>query len=93
MGSSRVATAVTSHTTTVAATQEPMPRMLSPLVSSVARINAASVDTRPMPPRNADAYRLGGYQLWMGHHSWTERGTGERIVDIAVELLHELHTR
>jgi neutral ceramidase len=42
---------------------------------------------------NADAYRLGGYQLWMGHHSWTERGTGERFVDTAVELLHELHAR
>ena len=42
---------------------------------------------------NADAYRLGGYQLWMGHHSWTERGTGELFVDTAVELLHELHAR
>ena len=42
---------------------------------------------------NADAYRLGGYQLWMGHHSWTERGTGERFVESAVELHHELHAR
>lgn len=42
---------------------------------------------------NADAYRLGGYQLWMGHHSWTERGTGELFVDTAVELLHELHRK
>jgi neutral ceramidase len=42
---------------------------------------------------NADAYRLGGYQLWMGQHSWTERGTGEQFVDAAVELLQELHAR
>ena len=42
---------------------------------------------------NADAYRLGGYQLWMGHHSWTERGTGELFVDQAVELLRELYVR
>lgn len=40
---------------------------------------------------NADAYRLGGYQLWMGHHSWTERGTGELFVDTAVELLDQLY--
>ena len=42
---------------------------------------------------NADAYRLGGYQLWMGHHSWTERGTGELFVDAAVDLLNQLHAR
>jgi neutral ceramidase len=42
---------------------------------------------------NADAYRLGGYQLWMGQHSWTERGTGEQFVDAAVEMLQELHAR
>lgn len=42
---------------------------------------------------NSDAYRLGGYQMWMGHHSWTERGTGELFVDEAVKLLNELHAR
>lgn len=42
---------------------------------------------------NADAYRLGGYQLWMGHHSWTERGTGERFVDAAIQLLNELYAQ
>ena len=42
---------------------------------------------------NADAYRLGGYQLWMGHHSWTERGTGEQFVDAAVQLLNELYSQ
>ena len=41
----------------------------------------------------ADAYRLGGYQLWMGHHSWTERGTGEQFVDAAVQLLNELYSQ
>lgn len=42
---------------------------------------------------NADAYRLGGYQLWMGHHSWTERGTGELLVDETVKLLNELYSQ
>lgn len=40
---------------------------------------------------DAPAYDLGGYQLWMGLHSWTERGDGERIADEAVMLLRELH--
>ncbi len=40
---------------------------------------------------NSEAYLLGGYQLWMGHHSYTERGTGELFVDTAVELLDRLH--
>jgi neutral ceramidase len=37
-----------------------------------------------------DAYKLGGYQLWMGHHSYAEPGTGERIVDQCVAMLREL---
>ena len=37
------------------------------------------------------AYALGGYQLWMGLHSWTEVGTGELVADEAVKLLKELH--
>jgi hypothetical protein len=57
-GSSRVATAVTSHTTIVANTQEPIPRMDTPWVSTDARISAARVDTSPIPPRNAEAYLL-----------------------------------
>ncbi len=36
------------------------------------------------------AYDLGGYQVWTGYHSWVARGTGEKIVDTAVELLEEL---
>ncbi len=32
----------------------------------------------------------GGYQVWTGFHSLVERGTGERFVSIAVELLEEL---
>ena len=39
---------------------------------------------------NRDAYDLGGYQLWMGLHSYTEPGIGERVVDTAVEMLSEL---
>ena len=39
---------------------------------------------------NREAYDLGGYQLWMGLHSYSEAGTGERIVDAAVEMLDEL---
>jgi hypothetical protein len=37
-----------------------------------------------------EAYDLGGYQLWMGLHSYAEPGTGERMVDEAVEMLEEL---
>jgi hypothetical protein len=36
------------------------------------------------------AYGLGGYQVWTGLHSWVARGTGEAIVDHAVELLEAL---
>lgn len=38
-----------------------------------------------------EAYRLGGYQVWMGLHSFVEPGTGEQIVDRAVALLEELN--
>jgi hypothetical protein len=37
-----------------------------------------------------EAYELGGYQVWMGLHSYCEPGTGERMVDEAVSLLQEL---
>jgi len=37
-----------------------------------------------------EAYELGGYQVWMGLHSYVEPGTGERMVDQAVEMLEEL---
>lgn len=37
-----------------------------------------------------DAFKLGGYQVWTGFHSYCEPGTGERIVDAAVEMLNEL---
>ena len=37
-----------------------------------------------------DAFKLGGYQVWTGLHSYAEPGTGERIVDQAVGMLHEL---
>ncbi|HRK33404.1 MAG TPA: DUF1080 domain-containing protein [Candidatus Hydrogenedentes bacterium] len=35
-------------------------------------------------------YERGGYQTWMGHHSFCEIGTGEAIVDEVVKMLNEL---
>jgi neutral ceramidase len=40
---------------------------------------------------DAPAYDLGGYQVWTGLHSFIEKGSGERIVQEAVELLERLH--
>ncbi len=37
-----------------------------------------------------EAYQLGGYQVWTGFHSFSEQGTGERMVDTALEMLQEL---
>jgi neutral ceramidase len=37
-----------------------------------------------------DAFKLGGYQVWTGFHSYVEPGTGERIVDEVVSMLQEL---
>jgi hypothetical protein len=37
-----------------------------------------------------EAYGLGGYQVWMGLHSYVEPGTGERMVDEVLELLNGL---
>ena len=42
---------------------------------------------------NLEGHKLGGYQTWTGHHSYAEPGTGERIADVAVELLTELARR
>ncbi len=39
---------------------------------------------------NLEAHQLGGYQTWMGLHSYAEPSTGERVADSAVELLKEL---
>jgi hypothetical protein len=36
------------------------------------------------------AYELGGYQVWMGLHSYVEPGTGERMVEEIVAMLKEL---
>ncbi|HOB97848.1 MAG TPA: hypothetical protein PKM43_03755 [Verrucomicrobiota bacterium] len=36
------------------------------------------------------AHKLGGYQVWTGYHSYAEPGTGERLVDEAVDILNEL---
>ncbi|MFV1995620.1 MAG: hypothetical protein ACC661_09300, partial [Verrucomicrobiales bacterium] len=37
-----------------------------------------------------EAHELGGYQTWMGLHSYAEIGTGERIADEIVAMLNEL---
>jgi len=39
---------------------------------------------------NQEGHKLGGYQVWTGYQSYAESGTGERIADVAVELLQEL---
>jgi hypothetical protein len=38
-------------------------------------------------------FDLGGYQVWTGAHSIVSRGTGEAIVDRAVEILTELYQK
>lgn len=38
-----------------------------------------------------EAHRLGGYQTWMGLHSYAEVGTGERVADEVVDMLNALH--
>ena len=37
-----------------------------------------------------EAHELGGYQTWMGLHSYAEKGTGERMVDESVRILQQL---
>jgi neutral ceramidase len=37
-----------------------------------------------------EGHQLGGYQVWTGFHSYAEPGTGERVVDMAVDMLKEL---
>jgi hypothetical protein len=37
-----------------------------------------------------EAHRLGGYQTWTGLHSYAEEGTGERMADEVIDLLHSL---
>lgn len=39
---------------------------------------------------NLEGHKLGGYQVWTGYHSYAEPGTGERIADLAVAMLHDL---
>jgi hypothetical protein len=36
------------------------------------------------------AFDRGGYQVWTGLHSFTEKGSGETLVQTAVELLEQL---
>ena len=42
---------------------------------------------------DAEGFDRGGYQVWMGLHSYLERGSGEVIVAEAVRLLEWLHDR
>lgn len=37
-----------------------------------------------------EGFRLGGYQVWTGFHSFVEKGTGEAIVDKTVQMLTKL---
>jgi hypothetical protein len=37
-----------------------------------------------------EAHQLGGYQTWMGEHSYAEIGTGERVADEVIAMLNEL---
>jgi neutral ceramidase len=37
------------------------------------------------------SFDRGGYQVWTGLHSFLERGTGEKIVSAAVDLLNRMH--
>ena len=41
-----------------------------------------------LPDRKA--HELGGYQTWMGQHSYAEIGTGERMADEVIKMLNEL---
>ncbi len=42
---------------------------------------------------NLEAHQFGGYQTWMGLHSYAEPGTGERVADQIVDMLEELKQR
>ena len=57
---------VTSHTTTVVASQDAVPSIVSPCVNTDARINATIVNAKPVPPRSSDAYRWGNFKIDRG---------------------------
>lgn len=40
-----------------------------------------------------EGHALGGYQTWMGLHSYAEVGTGERVADEIVAMLEELKAK
>ena len=37
-----------------------------------------------------EGHKLGGYQTWMGLHSYAEVGTGERMADEVINMLQSL---
>ena len=40
-----------------------------------------------------EAHRLGGYQTWMGFHSYAEIGTGERVAETVTRMFRELRAQ
>lgn len=40
---------------------------------------------------DAKGFDRGGYQVWTGLHSYLAKGSGEKIVETAVELLNQIH--
>ena len=55
------------------------------------RTSSSSPTTMSATSRTTAGFDRGGYQVWMGLHSFLERGSGEIIVDEAVRLLEQLH--
>ena len=51
-------------------------------------------DHYPLPwPSLKYNVELGGYQTWTGLHSFTAPGTGEAVVETALDMLRELHDK
>jgi len=63
-------------------------RRLSPFRHTVV-IGLANDEIGYIPDR--EGYELGGYQTWAGFHSQVEPGTGEAMVQAALDLLCEAH--
>jgi len=42
---------------------------------------------------DAEAFELGGYQVWTGFHSYVAKGTGEQLVEEVIALLKDLASK
>ncbi len=42
---------------------------------------------------DSKGFDRGGYQVWMGLHSYLTKGSGEKIVDTAVDLLNQIQAK